>query len=284
MLFGKKINSANIRRVVKKQSWVKNNRYDMYRHDYDANNLAPNSKTTNLYRSNYYVMNSDFEVYICIDNGSSGTNLNGNRSLVEPDFTDVEPITLSDGFTWKYLFTISPSDIIKFDSIEYIVLPNNWSTTTDSQIKTIRESGNSDVNKNQIKKVYVADAGKTGGYTSTAGTDPHILNILGDGTGAKVSVTVLSTGIIDTVKVISGGSGYTYGIVDLGPIQSSTENSTSLGKLIPIIPPSKGHGFDVYKELGADKVLIYARFDDSTKDFPIDSSLLRSVFLKIQKK
>ncbi len=280
MLFGKKINSANIRRVVKKQSWVKNNRYDMYRHDYDANNLAPNSKTTNLYRSNYYVMNSDFEVYICIDNGSSGTNLNGNRSLVEPDFTDVEPITLSDGFTWKYLFTISPSDIIKFDSIEYIVLPNNWSTTTDSQIKTIRESGNSDVNKNQIKKVYVADAGKTGGYTSTAGTDPHILNILGDGTGAKVSVTVLSTGIIDTVKVISGGSGYTYGIVDLGPIQSSTENSTSLGKLIPIIPPSKGHGFDVYKELGADKVLIYARFDDSTKDFPIDSSFAQVGILK----
>ena len=149
MMFGKKINSANIRRVVKKHSWVKNNRYDMYRHDYDASNLTPNSKTTNLYRSNYYVMNSDFEVYICIDNGSSGTNLKGNRSLVEPDFTDVEPITLSDGFTWKYLFTISPSDIIKFDSIEYIVLPNDWSTTTDSQIKTVRESGNSNVNKNQ---------------------------------------------------------------------------------------------------------------------------------------
>ena len=41
--------------------------------------------------------------------------------------------------------------------------------------------------------------------------------------------------------------------------------------MIPIIPPSKGHGFDIYKELGADKVLIYARFDDSTKDFPVDT-------------
>ena len=280
MMFGKKINSANIRRVVKKQSWVQNNRYDMYRHDYDANNLTPNSQTTTLYRSNFYVMNDDFKVYICIDNGSSGSNLKGNRSQIQPDFTDVEPITLSDGFTWKYLFTISPSDIIKFDSIEYIVLPNDWSTTTDSQIKSVRESGDSDINKNQIKKVYVADPGKTGGYQSTVGApNPHIVNILGDGTGAKVSVSVLGNGTIDDVKVVSGGSGYTYGIVDLKGIQESP-NSNALGKLIPIIPPSKGHGFDIYKELGADKVLIYARFDDSTKNFPIDSAFAQVGILK----
>jgi hypothetical protein len=284
MMFGKKINSANIRRVVKKHTWVKNSRYDMYRHDYSATNLAPNSKTTNLYRSNYYVMNSDFEVYICIDNGSSGSpsssTARGNRSLIEPDFTDIEPVTQSDGYTWKYLFTVAPSDIIKFDSTEYIVLPNDWSTTTDSQIKNIRESGNSDVNNNQIKKVYVKNPGTTGGYLSSVASGPHTLNIFGDGTGGKVSVEVTSTGIIESVKVISGGSGYTYGIVDLGPIQVSDDNSTALGELIPIIPPSKGHGYDIYKELGADKVLVYARFDDSTKDFPIDSSFAQVGIIK----
>ena len=284
MMFGKKINSENIRRVVRKYPWITNNRYDMYRDDYSVTNLAPNSKTTNLYQANYYVINSNFQVYICLDNGSSGTSesstARGNRSLIEPNFTDVEPITQSDGYTWKYLFTISPSDVIKFDSIEYIVLPNDWSTTTDSQIKSIRESGNSDINKNQIKKVYIENPGKTFGYTSTVGTNPHILDILGDGTGAKVSVTVAATGIIESVKVISGGSGYTYGVVNLGPAQASTENSSNLGKLIPIIPPSKGHGFDIYKELGADKVLIYARFDDSTKDFPIDTSFGQVGILK----
>tara|TARA_B100000902_G_scaffold188408_1_gene180314 strand:+ start:2288 stop:3892 length:1605 start_codon:yes stop_codon:yes gene_type:complete len=275
MMFGKKINAANIRRVVKKFTWIANNRYDMYRHDYSATNLAPNSKTTNLYRSNFYVINSDLQVYICLDNGSTGTSesssAKGNRSLIEPNFTDVEPITQSDGYTWKYLFTIAASDVIKFDSTEYIVLPNDWSTTTNSQIKSVRESGNSEINKNQIKKVYIENPGSGEGYISSGDT-PHILNILGDGTGAKVSVTVEPTGIISSVKVISGGSGYTYGIVDLGPIQTSDDNSTALGKLIPIIPPSKGHGFDIYKELGADKVLIYARFDDSTKDWPVDTS------------
>jgi hypothetical protein len=229
-------------------------------------------------------MNSDFEVYICIDNGSSGlpaeSTAKGNRSLIEPNFNDVEPITQSDGYTWKYLFTIAPSDIIKFDSTEYIVLPNDWSTTTDSQIKTIRESGNSDTSKNQIKKVYIKNRGKTGGYVSSVSSGPHTLNIFGDGTGGKVSVTVTSTGKIDTVKVISGGSGYTYGIVDLGPIQTSDDNSDALGELVPIIPPSKGHGHDIYKELGADKVLIYARFDDSSKDFPVDSTFAQVGIIK----
>lgn len=46
---------------------------------------------------------------------------------------------------------------------------------------------------------------------------------------------------------------------------------SEFAELVPIIPPSKGHGFDLYKELGAEKVLLYARFDDSTKNFPLDT-------------
>jgi len=69
--------------------------------------------------------------------------------------------------------------------------------------------------------------------------------------------------------ITAGGSGYTFGVVNLNPIRSG-EPST-FAELIPIIPPSKGHGSDIYTELGADKVLVYARFDDSTKDFPTDT-------------
>ena len=55
-------------------------------------------------------------------------------------------------------------------------------------------------------------------------------------------------------------------------LQSYKNGATDIkAKLIPIIPPSKGHGSDVYTELGADKVLVYSRFDDSTKDFPTDT-------------
>ena len=37
---------------------------------------------------------------------------------------------------------------------------------------------------------------------------------------------------------------------------------------------------DIYSELGADKVLIYSRFDDSTKDFPIDTSFAQVGIIK----
>ena len=62
ILFGKKVNGANIRRVIRKVTWTVNNRYDMYRHDYDIDNPTPNSNSSRLYDSNFYVMNSDFRV------------------------------------------------------------------------------------------------------------------------------------------------------------------------------------------------------------------------------
>jgi len=274
-LFGKKITSANIRRLIRKVTWTSNTSYEMYRHDYSIQNPTPNSNSSRLYDSNYYVINRDFRVYICIDNGSSSTNPKGGKSQDEPTFTDLEPSaagTSGDGYVWKYLFSVSPSDIIKFDSTEYVVVPNNWATSTDSQIVSIRENGNSgSVNPNQIKKVYIAN----GGDEYKNGVD--IVNIIGDGFGGRVSITVES-GKITKTQVTSGGYGYTWGIVDLSTLQPVTISNPA--KLIPIIPPSKGHGYDIYSELGTDKVLVYARFDDSTKDFPTDTKFAQVGIIK----
>ena len=54
-LFGKKITSTNIRRLIRKVTWSSNTSYDMYRHDYSISNPAPNSNLSRLYDSNYYV-------------------------------------------------------------------------------------------------------------------------------------------------------------------------------------------------------------------------------------
>ena len=264
MSFGKKVTSANIRRLIRRINWTRGTKYEMYRHDYSLAQLSPITKSSRLYDANYYVMNSEYKVYICIDNGSSGINTVGNSSLDEPTFTDLEPSKAGvsgDGYVWKYLYTVSPSDIIKFDSTEYISLPSDWETSTNAQISAVRNNGNSDTNENQIKKVYIDKQGL--GYSQGS----HELNILGDGSGGKVIVDVDANGKITDAIVSSGGKNYTYGMVDLGSINP---NSSTKAKLIPIIPPSKGHGYNIYKELGADRVLVYARFDDSTRDFPTD--------------
>jgi hypothetical protein len=247
----------------------------MYRHDYSVVSQSPITKSSRLYDANYYVMNSNYSVYICIDNGSSGINTVGNPSQDEPLFTDLEPSKAGesgDGYIWKYLFTISPNDIIKFDSTDYISVPNNWSTTNNQQISVVRDNADSDVNNNQIRKVYIENQGF--GYSDASDQE---LNIIGDGSDGKVIATVESGKITD-VSVSSGGKGYTYGMVDLGPINKNANGN--FAKLIPIIPPSKGHGHDVYTELGTDRVLLYARFDDSTKDFPIDTKFAQIGILK----
>ena len=267
MMFGKKVSSANIRRIIRRVDWISGNRYEIYRDDYSATNQSPLTKANRLYDANYYVLNSDFKVYICIDNGSSGTNPLGNVSQDEPTFTDLEPSKAGnsgDGYVWKYLFTVSPSDIIKFDSTEFITVPNNWSTSTDSQIRSVRENGNSTINENQIKHIYIENGGT--GYANGLSQE---VDIIGDGSGAKARVDVVN-GTITDVTVSAGGKGYTYALVDLGTLNSNV-SSTGRAKLIPIIPPGLGHGHDVYAELGTDRVIVYARFDDSTKDFPIDT-------------
>jgi hypothetical protein len=275
ILFGKKITSANVRRIVRRIDWTAGTKYEIYRDDYSVQNRAPITNAARLYDANYYVMNEDYRVYICIENGSSGTNPKGNVSQDQPTFTDLEPSRAGDsgdGYIWKYLFTISPSDIIKFDSTDYITVPNNWDTSSDAQIRSIRESGDSTVNENQIKTVYIDDAG--GNYANGLGQE---MNIIGDGEGGKVRVDVEGGKITNTV-VVSGGKNYSYALVDLGSINSNTTSTPA--HLIPVIPPSRGHGHDIYKELGTDRVLVYARFDDSTKDFPVDTSFAQVSIVK----
>ena len=279
MMFGKKVTSANIRRLVRRVNWTQGSRYEMYRHDYSITNISPITRSARLYDANYYVMNKNYDVYICVDNGATGISTTGNASQDEPLFTDLEPSRAGesgDGYIWKYLFTVPPSDIIKFDSTEYISVPNNWSTSTDTQIQSVRENGDSGLNNNQIKKVYVDQQGS--GYSqNVVGKE---VDIIGDGSGAKVVLDTNSSGQITKTTVSSGGKDYSFGMVDLGPIGNSAVSAGNYAKLIPIIPPSKGHGFDLYKELGTDKILIYARFDDSTRDFPVDTKFAQIGIVK----
>ena len=265
MMYGRRITPGNIKRVIRRINWIKGTRYDQYRDDYSVNNVSPNTGSTRLYDANYYIINSEFKVYICLSNGSSGNNPKGNGSEDEPNFVDTEPSAAGssgDGYIWKYLFTVSPSDVIKFDSTDYITVPNDWTTTDNSQIVSIRESGDSVINDSQLKQIYVDVTGV--GYAGGVGQE---LPIIGDGEGARAIIDV-NSGRITNAIIAKGGKGYSWGLVDLGTINSS---ATTAAKLDVIIPPSRGHGFDIYQELGTDRVLVYARFDDSTNDFPIDT-------------
>ena len=127
MLALKKITAADVRQVVTRRAWTSGTVYDMYRSDYSRTNTAKVSGATNLYQASYYVINADYRVYICLQNGSTPETPNGKSSLDEPTFIDLEPRaagTSGDGYIWKYMYTIKPSDIVKFESTNFIPVPS----------------------------------------------------------------------------------------------------------------------------------------------------------------
>ena len=259
MIALKKIGSSDIKQVIRKVTWTSGITYDMYRHDIKAENPSKPSNSITIYDANYYVMNSDYRVYICLQNGTNPENTSGRASLDEPTFTDLEPReagTSGDGYIWKYLYTISPSDIIKFDSTEFMPVPADWSSS--STVATVRDNSST---SGQLKIVTVTNRGVGMGTASRTYTK---VPIRGDGTGAECTVVVNSNSKVESVTVSSGGSGYTYGTVDLAGGGAPTGTTSPVFNVI--IPPQGGHGADVYRELGARNALIYSRIENDTEN------------------
>ena len=258
MIALKKVNNADIRQVVTKRVWKSGTKYDMYRHDYSRSNTSSISKATNLYNASYYVINEDYRVYMCLQNGTSPDYPNGQISLDQPTFTDLEPRaagTSNDGYVWKYLYTIKPNEIIKFETSDFIPVPQEWETSPDNA--PVRENAI----EGSIKIVTITNAGINVGAISTSYTR---VPINGDGNGAEATVVVNNDLKIDSVTISSQGSGYTYGTLDLaagGVPVASTEPEFNV-----IIPPSGGHGADIYRELGAYNVLLYSRLENDTEN------------------
>ena len=258
MIALKKVNNADIRQVVTKRVWKSGTKYDMYRHDYSRSNTSSISKATNLYNASYYVINEDYRVYMCLQNGTSPDYPNGQISLDQPTFTDLEPRaagTSNDGYVWKYLYTIKPNEIIKFETSDFIPVPQEWQTSPDNA--PVRENAI----EGSIKIVTITNAGINVGAISTSYTR---VPINGDGNGAEATVVVNNDLKIDSVTISSQGSGYTYGTLDLaagGVPVASTEPEFNV-----IIPPSGGHGADIYRELGAYNVLLYSRLENDTEN------------------
>ena len=269
MIALKKINTADARQVVPKRNWTSGTTYDMYRHDYSRSNTAKVSGATNLYSSNFVVLNSDFRVYACLQNGTDPDNTEGRPSLDEPTFTDLEPRsagTSGDGYIWKYLYTIKPSEVVRFESTDFMPVPTDWLTGTENA--AVRDNAVD----GGIKIVTITNKGVGLGTANSVYTS---VPISGDGTGAECTIVVDANQQVSSVTVSNQGSGYTYGNVDL--VAGGVPTGTTRPSFDVIIPPQGGHGADIYRELGAYNVLLYSRIEnDSTNpDFITGNQIAR---------
>ena len=258
MISLKKINITDVRLVIPKITWSSGRVYDYYRHDYTISNRPEISDSSTLYTSFFYVLNSDYRVYICLENGTNPENEKGKPSLDEPTFVDLEPRpagSSNDGYIWKYLYTIKPSDIVKFESTDYIPVPSDWeSNVENAAIKNNSTDGS-------IKTIIITNRGVSVGSGNQIYKN---VPIKGDGTGAECTIVTNSEQKVESITITNQGSGYTFGSVDLivGGITTFDTRPT----FDVIIPPKGGHGFDIYRELGAFNVLIYSRLENDVQN------------------
>jgi len=114
LLFGKKLSNTNILPIINNIVWTSNTKYTQY------------DNTKNLSNANFYVVvppgvvGGDYVVYKCLNNGGN------SYSTYRPDQIQASSFSKPDGYTWRYITSISSLTYDRFATSQYVPLyPNN---------------------------------------------------------------------------------------------------------------------------------------------------------------
>lgn len=192
------IKTTDLSFVVPRYNWVSGTIYRAYRDDQTA--------TEN---GQYYVFTESNRVYLCI---RQGRDANGNAviSTVNPDTigtgTTVSGATqpLADGYVWKYLYTVSASNLNKFATANFF------------PVALIDSADNLPAIPQEQKNIQdAAIAGSIVGYSvinaGTGYTSAPTLTIAGNGSNARARASVTSGGAIGSVVVDDSAGGFPFG-------------------------------------------------------------------------
>ena len=235
MLGAKLIASSDVSRVIPRRNWTTGTTYDMYEHNVGSGNAAA-SGATNLFDSTYVVMNSSYAVYKVIENDGA------TASTVEPTSTSNSIFATSDGYRWKYMYSLTSAETLNFMSTDFI------HASTDSTVSAAAVDG-------ALDTALVVAGGSS--YNTSSGATISAIPIRGDGSSGVASV-VISSGAVASVSITTAGTGYTYAYIRNADIIAATNagGAGSGANINVIIPPKGGHGANALKELGAFYVML----------------------------
>lgn len=230
MIGGKRLYGSDFMHCIPRNDWTSGEIYTAY------DNL-----NHNLFDGNtiFYVMNSEYSVYKCLSNNYS------KQSTVEP--TSLNPSivsTTSDGYSWKYMYTLPEVERLRFLTTEFIPVK-----TLSYDDGSLQWSVQTNAEPGSIHHIIITNGGS--GYTDPANTT---ITIVGDGINAAGYPTVNTiSNTVNAVVMTDQGSGYTYATVTINAPVGSGANARA------IIPPPGGHGSNPIYELGGSSVIINGR-------------------------
>jgi hypothetical protein len=234
MVGAKLITGFDISHAIVRNDWQANTEYAAYDHCTCSLDLVNSN-------SAFYVVTKEWNVYKCISNNS------GALSTVQP--TNISTTNLSkeiDGYVWKYMYTISPSERLKFTTDRYI--PVKIISTDDNSLQwQVQENAT----PGSIDEIFIINGGDN--YTDA---NNITISITGDGIGANAIAQVNTmSNTISSITMVERGVGYTFANVRV--ISAAGANA----EFKAIISPVGGHGSDPLRELGGSYLILNPRLN-----------------------
>lgn len=242
----KKITASDINLVIPRVDWTSGTVYIEYSQDLE---LFARSNTSNKpYDNKFYVRNSKDQVFKCLFNNGGVTSTIMPEISIDGQLPENAFIVESDGYKWKYMYTIPAGLKEKFFTAEFMPI------TSEPIVTNNAVDGRLD-----IIKIVTAGAG----FNANANSNSlNIMTVSGDGSNANITVKVTTTaangGNITGYTVISGGNNYTRATLSL--VDAQKIQGTANANLIAVIGPPGGHGSSVEQELGASDIMISIGF------------------------
>jgi hypothetical protein len=109
-------------------------------------------------------------------------------------------VTLGDGYTWKYLYTIGAVPASRFLTANF--MPVQFIDSAENPNQTLQKSIQDAAVPGQISGIAITSGGT--GYVSAP-----TVSIIGDGDSATATATI-SGGAVVKVEMTNRGSNYTY--------------------------------------------------------------------------
>lgn len=239
MITMKKVIPSDVSLSVPRYNWTVTTVYGQY------------NSHSDFFSSQFYVITDEYKVFKCLSNNKGGP------SNVKPTSTSALPVTLADGYIWKYMFTLDAVDAVKFLTSEFF--PVKYLTVNNGSLQwTVQQSA-------ILGAVYAADvlAPGTGYLTHTdnvvaASTNSVTLDSTASATNSaytNYSIYIVSGTGAGQIRTISGYVGSSK-VATLSENWTTNPDASSVYLVSPrVAATGNGSGFSAYTEVATGGIL-----------------------------
>lgn len=190
----------------------------------------------------FYVLNSKGQVFKCLDNNENTPSTDQPELFLSATSLEEPYFVTSDGYKWKYLYTLSSNQRQKF-------LNDEWMPVTFNRFVKAAAINRS------IDIIRLTNSGNN--YVD--GPNQNIITLEGDGRNAVLKANVVAGQVVDIV-IQNRGQDYTKANLSFTDIGGGVGTGASA---VVTLSPQNGHGYDPVEELYANTVMFNVDFEGS---------------------